>query len=493
MFNLYNFQPDIKNIVLLSSGGRLYSEGVMRYCLNDVDASKISWFKETQQNNGLLTLLPHLKQEGTIIYNYDNTEGSFAIARLIREIETNREIGAIRIDIPFKKIEDIFGTADSKDAIKIVVLDRNDKLVVDCNNVMDRVNWDEHMKIFSLYKDRDSGYYEFGEGKNKYMVVYSNSSYTGWSILGLIPQDRLLEKSRFSRNLSVFLSSLGVVIIVSLCSFISIAISKPIKVLQASMHKVEKGDFSTSIKVKSSDEIGYLGHSFNKMVKRIDNLIKKEYELTIRKREAELKALMEEINPHFLYNTLEGIRGKAVKHKATDVAKIIEELSKFLRLNIIRGDGITTLKEELEHTKSYVFIQNMRYANRFNCVIDVEDDLLNAKIPKLSMQPFVENSIMHGFKLQKGECMIFIHAHKNEGRVIVKIADNGRGIEERTLENIKQILSNPYKTENEFANQHLGIKNVHERIKLHFGEEYGASIESKIGEGVTVVLSIPWF
>lgn len=495
LFNIYTFQPDIKNIVLVSSKGKLYSEGVMRYYMEKINIGSLPWYIKAIQEKGKIVLYPNFHNDDAVIYNYADFDKTFSIVRHIKSIETGNEAGVIRIDIPFKRIREIIEAIRKDSSIKIVIFDNNHNIIIDSNNIFGSVDPEKYKNIFSELRDNERGYHEFDMDGDRQMLVYDVSPYTKWNIVGFISQDQLLERSKNIRNLTMLITIIGIIIILVICAVLTRAITKPIKKLQSSMREVEKGNFDVNIEINTKDEIGYLGKRFNKMVSEINRLIKNEYELTIKKREAELKALIEEINPHFLYNTLESIRGKAIINNAPDVAEMIEALSKFFRLNIIRGSGLVALKEEIEHIKSYISIQNMRFGDKFNTIIDIDDELIDIIIPKLSLQPLIENSILHGFKLQNGECIIIICCRRTGGDAVVEIIDNGSGISGEELMKTQILLSCDYKEDKQgtvLADSHLGIKNVNERIKLHFGERYGLYIDSKQGAGTRVKIVIPY-
>lgn len=481
LFNIYTIQPDITNIVLISTNGTLFTEGVARYCLQNIEINRMQWYNETKKKQGIITLFPDYQPAPPDVVTYRSSERIFSIARQIRPIDTTNDIGAIRIDIPFTKIQKIIETVREKSSMRIFILD-------DKNRIIFASDPEDPQWLDDFFNQEDVKR-PFRNTAGNRIYVQNTSVYTGWTIVGIISRQQLFERTLYARNLTVFLSVIGLLITITVCMNISGFITKPIMIMRTLMGKVEEGNFDVNIDIRTNDELGYLGQSFNKMVEKINLLIRTEYELRIKKREAELKALLEEIKPHFIYNTLESIRMKAVVRGEMETAKMIETLAKLLRLNIIEGSGLTTIKEEIKHVKVYLDIQNMRYPNKFHSIVDVDEELLTLAIPKLTLQPLVENAVLHGFRSSKYDCIVIIRGYKDEHDcVVIEVIDNGSGIPEEDLLKIRRSLE----AGDAEQQNHLGIKNINERIKLHFGSCYGIRIDSEWHNGTKIQIILPY-
>jgi two-component system sensor histidine kinase YesM len=273
-------------------------------------------------------------------------------------------------------------------------------------------------------------------------------------------------------------------------------IIKPIIGLQKMMRRVEKGDFSGQVEVLSKDEIGDLTQGFNKMLIRLNELVDEVYlskiretEMQLRQKEIELKALQAQINPHFLFNSLETIRGMALENGMEEISDISAALAKLLRYNINNNSQIVKLDEEILHTKVYLRIQKHRFADKFEYEFSIPDWAKKQTIAKFSIQPIVENSFKHGLEPSGGISKISVTAlEDSEDAYIIRIQDNGVGISPMRLEEIRQNLRQKDVME---GGPGIGMVNVHRRIVHLFGEEYGISVESKEGIGAVISIRLP--
>lgn len=263
-------------------------------------------------------------------------------------------------------------------------------------------------------------------------------------------------------------------------------LSAPILTLMRQMNKVEAGNLNSHVEVRSNDELGRLSHSFNRMVDRLKAYIDEAYVAQIKQKQSELNALKSQIRPHFLYNTLEVIRMSAVDKDDDEVADMILSLSNQLKYVIDYGDEKVSLRSELDNIKDYFYIIAVRYDQRFDLHCHVAPDVdINGPILKLSLQPIVENAIHHGLR-QKGRGSVGITVERCEQKLIVTVYDDGVGMGPDTLSRLNEMLNNSHG-----ASKNIGLKNVHERIKSVFGEEYGMVIHSREHIGTSVVLTFP--
>ncbi|MBC8062424.1 MAG: sensor histidine kinase, partial [Clostridiaceae bacterium] len=263
---------------------------------------------------------------------------------------------------------------------------------------------------------------------------------------------------------------------------ISSKITTPIKKLTKLMQKVEEGNLDVIANVKRKDEIGALGRSFNSMVSVLKTLIEEVYKNQISRKEAELRALQAQINPHFLYNTLDVIYWTSRIEGATKTGEIVNALAKLFRLALNKGDEITTVEKEVEHLQSYLIIQKMRYTEEPDIIVEVDQAIYPCKTIKLILQPLVENALIHGIGELDIKGIIRVTGKIIEGDILFEIIDNGIGMEE---ERIKEILEGDIEEKKGY-----GIKNVDQRIKLYFGEKYGIKIYSEKGKGTKIEVRI---
>lgn len=277
------------------------------------------------------------------------------------------------------------------------------------------------------------------------------------------------------------LACITVVIIISI--FISKKISRPIKNLQSLMHKVESGNFDIAVKVRSTNEIGELEKDFSIMIQKIKELIIQNQEKQKLLRKSEFMVLQAQINPHFLYNTLETII--CLAKNPDNVVHITAALAKLLRIGISKGKNVITVEQEVEHVRNYLIIQKIRYQDKFNYTIDIDPDILNMQTIKIILQPLAENAIYHGIKMKHSMGHIRIKGIKNGSNILLQVIDDGVGM---SRERIEEVFKGDY---SDFSKSGIGISNVNERIKLFFGNQYGLVCNSREGQGTTIDITIP--
>ena len=298
------------------------------------------------------------------------------------------------------------------------------------------------------------------------------------------------EYQAFTENLislSVIIYAGLLALILILFYVIPLGISKPLQKLSRVTDQVAKGDFNVSFDVRSCAEVSTLSDSLNTMIDKINELIGQVTTEQIRLRKAEFELLQAQINPHLLYNTLDAIVWLAEAGEQRKVVSMVGSLSEFFRMSLNQGKDIVTIKEELQHIRSYLEIQQMRYQDILEYEIDIPQELFDDRIPKITIQPLVENALYHGIKNKRGGGKIQISGRVENGCAIVQICDNGIGI---TPERLKQIIDgmvNKVPTESDI----YGLYNVNERIRLDFGEKYGITIDSTHMEGTCVSVIVP--
>jgi two-component system sensor histidine kinase YesM len=304
-------------------------------------------------------------------------------------------------------------------------------------------------------------------------------------MVGISYVDELSENKRNLESYLLLIVIFGLVFEIGASIFISQKVSQPIKRLERKMKLVEKGDFDIYLEVKGEDEVKKLSKSFNIMVARIKQLMQEIILEQEAKRKSEFKALQAQINPHFLYNTLDSIVWMNENQKHEGVTTMVAALAKFFRVSISRGNEIISVSDEIEHARSYLTIQEVRYKDKFDFIIDAEPEVLKYKTLKLILQPIIENAIYHGINQLHEKGKIKIKVSIENDNILFSVTDNGYGIRPSVLKNILVMESQNEQTSG------VGLKNVNERIKLCYGREYGIEINSELDIGTTVNIRIP--
>ncbi|WP_327204763.1 sensor histidine kinase [Paenibacillus sp. DMB20] len=327
-------------------------------------------------------------------------------------------------------------------------------------------------------------YTDHSTGEERYITVRSVRPIR-WKIVGVAYPDEIVTTKRDLGEFLIWFLAVVLAFVVVISVFVSAKISKPIRRLEKSVKKVERGDFSSSVDVQGFVEVERVSHRFNLMVQRIRELMQQIIREQEAKRKSELDVLQAQINPHFLYNTLNSVIRLAESGRNEEVVKTITSLSKLFRISLSKGSHIITVREELEHVRNYLIIQNIRYKNKFRFTIDAEEQVLDCLTLKLILQPLVENAIVHGLEELYGPGMIRIEARRVEGNVQIMITDNGLGMSPEKLVSVLNGCPDSKRGSG------VGVQNVQERIRLAYGQAYGLAFESEREEGTTVTVTLP--
>ncbi len=318
-------------------------------------------------------------------------------------------------------------------------------------------------------------------GTEKYYLVdklENNNLYLAASVL---KSDLLAPANRLGR-IDIYIFIVGIIFTI-LIIYITIGWQlKPLHLLLNKMGKVRKGDLDVQINTSSNDEIGMLGQTFNKMINDLRELMIKVKEDQGEIRKLELSALQLQINPHFLYNTLDSISLMTKTKEYDEIAEMCIALSQFFRLGLNDGKETYTIREEIEHVKNYIIIQKLRYPDKFEYTFNVEEDIYNNECIKIVLQPLVENSLQHGFKYYRSKGHIYINGYSEGNKVILQVIDNGCGFDEAMIKS----FSIPGRKQMGYA-----LSNVDRRIQLYYGEDYGLTIYNTESGGACVELSLP--
>lgn len=321
------------------------------------------------------------------------------------------------------------------------------------------------------------------------LIQETISQYIYYEVRGI--QESRIEYQNFFVALlrfSVIAFACMALLILFLSYSIPLSITRPITELCKVTDQVAKGDLTIRSNIKTGAEVKKLSDSLNTMIDKINELLEQVKEEQVRLRKAEFERLQSQINPHFLYNTLDAIIWLAEAGQQKKVVSMVGSLSEFFRTSLNRGKDIIPIREELQHVRSYLEIQQMRYQDILQYEIDVPEELKEYLIPKITIQPLVENALYHGIKNKRGTGMITVSGKREEDFFLIQIRDNGIGIDKKRLEQVRDGIKNKILTGKDM----YGLYNVHERIRLNFGEKYGISIESVYGESTTVDVCLPY-
>ena len=325
---------------------------------------------------------------------------------------------------------------------------------------------------------------------DRYVINMRTSERTGYRFINIVSRE-VIRREAGSIRRSLYGILAACVALALVISFVSARMfSRRINRLVQKMRRLDVGEFNVTTDVKGNDEISYLEESFNSMITRLDKHIQTAYVYQLESKTAELKALQAQINPHFLFNTLESIRFNALEHQDADTAKMIHLLGNLFRWNIQSPDLFVELRQEIDYAGTFIELQKLRYADAFDFETDVPQKLLNLGTPKFIVQPLVENAIKHGQKGVSSGGIIRITAGEEPGdTLVITVEDNGHGMDEATVRRITERLDQPEAEGDDHYS--IGLSNVHQRIRILFGEPYGLTIESEPGVRTAVSIRMP--
>ncbi|KUO69215.1 MAG: hypothetical protein APF77_03040 [Clostridia bacterium BRH_c25] len=439
---------------------------------------------QLEKSSGQPLWLP-TKSEEIEILSGKFKKNYFTLARKVVDFNTLEAYGYLLIDLEEVILEQAYSGILDSEKVEVLICD-------DQGNI---ISHSDKKKIGSSIKGEpyanevlaDINGHNYVQYKTNIdnVAIYSTIENNGWKIIKTISTDYLYEEiNRIQRYFNVGGVIYGLVIILYIL-FFSFRYTEPMMKMMSVIKKVEQGDLTVRTEVKSNDEVGQLGNSLNNMIGEmqvlIEQLIREEQE----KKEVELEALHAQINPHFLYNTLNTIKWMAKIQGNSSVSKAITALVKLLRISTNLGRGMISLKEEIDYVMNYIVIQKLRFRKSIDIAYNIDDDCMNLTVPKLILQPIVENSIIHGMEDEQQELNIEINGFVKEDKLIIEVQDDGPGIEDEILKDILRNASDKDK----FSK--VGLNNVNQRIKLYCGADFGLKVETELGMGTKVVVTLP--
>lgn len=393
--------------------------------------------------------------------------------------------GVVFIDLNYSAISELC-TQNSVGAKGYVfILDQNGNIVY--HPQQQQLYNELQTENISLIMNAKTDVVTAGKGDDEKIYALSHSETTGWTIVGCMNMSELLKNSRKARSIYVLVALGLIAIALVISSEIARNITFPIQKLRDSMKRVQKGDFSAAeIEVYSDNEIGSLTRSFNVMTQKIQDLMAQNIQEQEQKRKIELKALQSQINPHFLYNTLDTMGSIAEIQGCIQVSNLCQSLAGLFRYSLDMKNPLSTVSGELVHLKNYIYVMNVRMQNQVEYEFHIDDNVLQDTLPRISIQPLVENALNHGLKNQKGKKKVIISAGIRDDDLLISVEDNGIGMSD---EKIRELFSeDPGEKQ---KNRSIGIFNIHKRMQYLYGESYGVKIKSEPEKGTVVFLEIP--
>jgi len=476
-------RSDILNLGIIGENGRMLINNAQRLANPDLDIHTQEWYMNAL--NG--TASSYLSSSHVQHIISGERPWVITLSRGIRNKISgtgNEKEGVFFIDLNYSAISELCNQSMVENQGYAFILDADGNIVY--HPQQQQLYNELQTENISLIMGTDSDTVLSGKGSGEKLYSISRSEKTGWTVVDCVRVEELLRKSNKAQSLYVLVAMGLIVVALFFSRFISRSITQPIQQLCDSMERVQEGDFSVSdIVVDSVNEIGSLTRSFNVMTHRIQELMEQNIREQEAKRKSELKALQSQINPHFLYNTLDSIIWMAEGKKNEEVVLMTAALARLLRQSISNEDEVVSIGQEVEYARGYLTIQKMRYKDKMEFQIDVDPSILHIPLIKLVLQPVIENAIYHGLKYKESKGLLQVKGFLKNGNAVIQVIDNGVGMDSETLAHIYD------KHKVNYQSNGVGVYNVQKRLQLYYGNEYGITYESEKGRGTTATITIP--
>lgn len=391
--------------------------------------------------------------------------------------------GILLVDMDFSGIRQLFTKVNSQELGYVYLINSDGGIIYHPRqNLIFSNMLKENNLVASKYDD--GAYKERFQGEDR-MVVVKTVGYTGWKIVSVTPMENFFQNFNRTQIMAVIIIILSILLMIFANQFVAVRIVQPLKRLEDSLKGIGV-DQEPQIYIGGSPEIQHLGETIRSMVEQLreltDDIVREQEE----KRKSELDALQSQINPHFLYNTLDSIMWMVESEKYEDAVSMVQALGSLFRISLSKGKNIISVGEELHHARNYLDIQKFRYKNKFMSYFEIEEGIEKYKTIKLIIQPLIENAIYYGMEYMDGEGEIHIRAYTREKDLFIEVEDNGLGMPE---EQVEQLLTDDTRIRSKGSG--IGLRNVHQRIQLYFGTNYGLEIFSEPDEGTMVRIHLP--
>ncbi|KWX79892.1 hypothetical protein AMQ84_05625 [Paenibacillus riograndensis] len=458
---------EIESILVFTNDGGIFSN-LDQSVRKRWDRSMAEWMGSVKQEDGGLAIIP----PHNAAYYTEPEQGIISVARVIREPYTNKMLGIVKVDLTPQGFGSILST---------VRLGGSGLL---------QITGKDQVMLYSAAAG-------LPDSSESYITASAQSAYTGLKVTSLIPRTQLREDARELTNSTLIVSIIALMAAYAAAILLSNRLIKPIAHLQSKMRQVKRGLFRERAIVTTNDEIGQLTEGFNTMIGEIDRLVKEVYETRLKEREAELLALQSQIHPHFLYNTLEMVNMLALQGSIRELSGVVTSLGKLLRYTVGRQDPMVYVLDEVKFVEAYLKIQGMRLGDKLQAVIHMDSSFDYCLVPKLILQPLIENVIEHA--MGPDTVHLALTAAVQEDDLILSVKDDGIGISGERMKELEEQLyrdksrSVPESEPGGFGRIRKGfaLRNVHQRLRLLYGEPYGLYIDNTAERGVTISLRLP--
>ena len=482
-----NNRDALVSIALFSEEGDLIASTPLVGLKNSVNPEKESWFTTAMDRiENLHFSTPHVQN----LFEDPDYQYRWVVS-LSRQVEMTRagaiESGVLLVDMSFGGIEQICKDVDLSSTGYLYLIDGDGEIIYHPRQQLIYAGLLEENNLAAAGYTDGSHQETFGGTRRE--VTVKTVGYTGWKLVGVVPSENLWDNYGQLVLFFLFVVLFSVFLLVFVNLRLSEWITAPVKKLDRAVKELEHGSTEVDFDVGGPGEVEHLSHSVRSMVSTMRHLMDDIIEQEEQKRRSELEVLQSQINPHFLYNTLDSVIWMTENGRTDDAVVMLTSLARFFRISLSRGSSIIPIRDELEHTRHYLTIQKMRYKNKFSATITAEDGVESLYTIKLIVQPILENAIYHGMAYADGDGEITVRAFRDGGDVLIEVSDNGPGMPEEVVESL--LDPNGPAAAAGAKGSGIGFRNVHRRIRLTFGADYGLTIFSEPDDGTTVRIRLP--
>ena len=490
---IYKYE-DVRNITMINLYGKGISErkGLFQLDYNPLRNSHLDVLMKEPETILIIPPIEASPLDRLDGFKYANAD-TVSIMATVKQKVTREVIGFIVIDMNDSVIKKFISSVTIGESGFFYVTDPKGNPIFTAPDINNRPTSTQPTEWINNVLPVEQGSFVHNTKGIPIFVVFTTSPTTDWKIIGTVPLQEIVEDANEIRQLIIVSVLLSIIFAITLYFFITARLTRPIQILKKKMRQAANGDLEAKVKSTGRDEITDLGHSFNLMLEKIKNLLHQNLQEKELIQKAELRTLQAQINPHFLYNTLDSVIWMAEAGKKDQVIKLVQAFSQFFRISLNKGRDWISIQSEIDHIHNYLVIQQMRYSDILDYEIDIDPSVLPHATLKMTLQPLVENAIYHGIKNKRGKGLIRISGHIVDHDILLIVEDNGIGMSAERLAAVLSELRVPNLYEQESAEQArgFGLYNVDQRIRLYFGERYGIEIESEEGIGTKLIVRIP--
>jgi two-component system, sensor histidine kinase YesM len=433
--------------------------------------------------------IEHLR---TIHANNTKPKKIFSLHRTLTDVPSDKVLAFISLEISSDKIYKLSQNLYNQKTEEFYIVSSEGKLIYSSNNDIPNKQHEQQWIKKLIATKNETGTLEWKEGSFNGVMIYDQLPETtgGWFLVKRIPYSSLYESAFDVTKINILFGVFGLLLVILATLVVSFRITSPIRILLQYIQEVEKGNMKVEFKSLGNDEIGVLGYRFKNMIEKIDDLINREYKLELENKTNQLKVLQSQINPHFLYNALQSIGTIALKNKVPQIYTLVTHLSKIMRYGMNMDEDMVPLLKEINYIKAYLLLQKERFGDQLEYSIHVDENVLNVQVPKMILQPIIENYFKHGFEARDRVGKIEINCNKEGEFLAIYILDNGSGVSELRLKEIDTFLHEDNSSRNS-ADTNIGLKNVHSRLRLNYEQLATLKLSNQENGGLLVFIRLP--